>query len=186
MAIPGNIISRIKSAFFSVGDIPIIGVGNEVTRGLHEGNAFVLSSLNTSLNSGGTHVLSFQTPDSDGSQIHAIPRVQVKGDALLQIYEGSTITQGSGSTKSVFNRKRDSSSACGIKDQSATPTGGKFSYDVSIASEGTLIYSDNIGLSGVGVDVSEFVLKSSTTYALRIISRAASNRVGLNLYIHQH
>lgn len=175
-------------SFFAFGDSLIAQLGGtEDQERLHSGNAYMVSSLNTSLNSGGTHVVAFSTPSSSGSKIDVHSMVQVKGDALFQIFEGATVVQGSGVTHTIYNRDRQAGTVSQILDLGATPTAGQISNGSSlqVSSEGTLIHQETIGLLGTSGEAGELLLKADTTYVFQIVSRSASNRVGLNFKFHE-
>lgn len=180
--------TREYKKFYSTGsdDLVAVLIGDEGSERLHSGNAYSISSLNTNLSSGGTHVLAFSTPDSSGSSVDILPFVQVKGDALLQFYEGATVIQGTGTPRQIHGRNRTTESISQIKDLSSSPQSGYVSNgNVSVSSEGTLLHQETIGLAGISVSMGEWLLKSDTTYVFRVISRSASNRISLDLRFHE-
>ena len=190
MASFNNITSKTKQSFFDIGDYPFQRVTTEDKVRAHSGNGFWVTSLNTSLNSGVTHVVAFSTPTSSGSQIHLNVKAAVKADTDFRIWEGSVVTPGGGSSINVFCTQRELASICQTRSIQSPPVVGKItvhtlSTGISITSDGTLIHQETIGLAGVNEPIGELILKSNTTYVVELISRAASNRVGITLGMHQ-
>lgn len=182
-----HLSTKQDKSYYAVSDSQVAKLtGDESHERLHSGNSFLIASLNTSLSSGATHVVAFSTPDSTGSSIDVLPLVQAKGDALFRIWESATVTQGTGTSKKINNKDRQSETTSKILDLGSTPTAGQFSNGgVTITAYGTNIFEEVIGLSGTSDSAGEFLLKSDTTYVFEVISRAASNRVGLNIRIHE-
>jgi len=190
MASFNNITSKTKQSFFDIGDYPFHRMVTEDKICAHTGNGFWVTSLNTSLNSGVTHVLAFSTPDSSGSQIHLNTKAMVKADTDFRIWEGAVVAPGGGSSVNVFCTQRELASICQTKSIQSPPVVGKITVHtlttgISITSSGTLIHQETIGLAGINEPIGELILKSNTTYVVELISRAASNRVGLTLNLHQ-
>lgn len=160
----------------------------------HEGNAFIVDSENLTLNTNSTLTLSFKTPDTIKK-----PHLTLDFSALLgckvEIIEGTTWTQGTGTVTNIINRHRNSSTQSILlenKNQVTFTASNQLIQDVTGLSGGTTIRTlrtfgvKNKISGGGGRDEEEMILKPNTTYTIKLTSTNDSNSATLNLSWYEH
>lgn len=117
---------------------------------------------------------------------HMVLEAAVSGQALISFYEGVTINAGAGNTGvacSIFNMNRNSTDSClALCFRSQSTTSSLIAWSAGAAANYHVLYQDQLPggdkvVSMVGSSVnrtSEWVLKDSQKYLLRVTNQAAS------------
>jgi len=140
---------------------------------LHEGNVFSLGVVDKTLGNNEFIGISFITPASIDAKIHIIVGFTSQGPAHLEFIETpDTLTGGSAATP--LNRDRDSSNTSKLTsvltyDNADTITQGA---GVLISNEHSFAARAEQGGTRA---ILEFILKPSTTYALKLVADQATN-----------
>jgi hypothetical protein len=129
---------------------------------IHTGESFTCSGL-TTISPSGTYTVNLETPATP-STIHFRYVVSTNNVVSLELYEAATNTNR-GTAVTAYNRNRTNETAA-LLDVYTEPT---------TTDDGTLIESQY--LSSGEVEASEFVLKPSTSYLLRMTEPTTSNTV---------
>lgn len=149
----------------------------------HQGKSFTAHHNNSSLSSGATINVYFKTPTT--GRIHFIYNSFGSGAYDIELLEAPTVTAGTGTNGvSIFNKNRESVTVSGLLDNATTPVSNKISRDVTITASGTILKNNVFGSGKVGGNYSgirELILKQNTAYAIRLTSRASSNRVHIDI-----
>jgi len=146
----------------------------------------VIDYAHHEIHSGSTFVASYKSPDAspvadNGTIIfiltthakyaHILFRAACGGDMEGELYEGTTVTAGTGSAQAVYNKNRASTK---------TPTVG-VRRGMTVATAGTLIENEFMaggtgpqGVGGATASRAEWVLAPSTVYMVRITNRAGN------------
>jgi len=156
---------------------------------IHDGRAFILFENDIDLDADASINICLETP-TDEPEIHMLAHCNGGVGIRLQILEGPTITNGTGTIINAINRNRRSSTNALIKSIEATPQTGKANKNATITADGLIILDEVsggvvpgpvIGEAGYSRNLGEFVLKAGTRYAFRVISLDDNNQVHLNL-----
>ena len=140
------------------------------------GNAYSMNG-EAELNSSETLDVGISIPTQDESVSLTIV-VDAEGEAVYEIFEGSTYTGGTTITEVNLNRNSGNLSSVAVV---ADPT---------ITVDGTLLLDKELG-GGSGSNAfggaagSELIMKFNTKYVVRITSNAASNQVGVFIVWHE-
>ena len=149
----------------------------------HDGKLFMGFHNSSSLGSGSTINVFLETPASP--QCHLLFNVTGSDAFDFEVLEAPTVTSNTGAhNKEAFNKNRTSATASTIQDNATSPNAGRYSTDVTVTADGTVLVTDVFGSNKSGGDYSlirELILKASTKYVFRLTSRAAGNRVHINL-----
>ncbi len=147
---------------------------------IHRGQVFLASTYNT-IASGGTSEIYLLTGAKD---THIVAEVNASGSAKVTLYEGVT-TSVNGTTLTAYNLYRNSANSCGA----VLFVGPTWSTKSEI-----VIFQDYIAggdsqqtrVGGMGRIESEFILKPSTKYILRLTNLAgATNTASVNAEFYE-
>lgn len=146
------------------------------------GNSYVCVYAATK-DTGEAIVIAFKTPDTS-TRIRALVTGRGSGEAHLEVLEGATVVDDSGSALPVFNRERNSENVSSVIDTSQNPDAkGSAMADPTISDDGEMIYEDHFGAGnntgGQSRDERVFVLMQDTQYAYRLTSEANNNDIQL-------
>ncbi len=181
-----------QAEFDTVFQIPItIGVEHHE---IHEGDAFHSGGVDTSMANTDTLILAFKTPPGT-KRVHILHSFVTLTGGHLEIIEGLTWTNQTGTKQAILNRKREASmdSSGMLEDQAQA---GFVASDNMILnptglSGGTVIhthyaYGEKNFFAGQGRGTEEFILKPDTQYAFRFTADAASNAAQIMLNFYEH
>jgi len=135
---------------------------------IHKGNVYTAGYLFTAVASAAT--ATFLSSVHAATYRHRIISVAALGNSLVQFYEGTT-TSSDGTALTIFNRNRNS----------ANTSGTTLFYTPSVTADGTELPPDYIfggskskAGGGEGGFDSEYVLKPSTKYLVRITNQSGA------------
>jgi len=165
--------------------VSIAGPDGNLTQDL-TGALAVIDYAHHEIHEGSTFLVSYKSPDANpiadnatisyiitthGKYAHLLARGGCGGDAEAALYEGTTVTAGTGTAMTAFNKNRASAKA---------PTVG-VRRDMTVDTVGTLIENEFIpggtgpqAVGGAGVSRAEWVLAPNTIYMVRITNRAGN------------
>jgi len=165
--------------------VSIAGPDGNLTQDL-TGALAVIDYAHHEIHEGSTFLVSYKSPDANpiadnatisyiitthGKYVHMLARGACGGDAEAALYEGTTVTAGTGTAMTAFNKNRASIKA---------PTVG-VRRDMTVDTVGTLIENEFIpggtgpqAVGGAGVSRAEWVLALNTIYMVRITNRAGN------------
>jgi len=150
------------------GHLPIIATGHRfVHLGVHffDVNTAELDNSDTSF-----HLISTPAHGDFETECHLLIAVETALKSTVELYEGVT---GTTPTTVPFNSRRDSANVAESRVGNAFTgyTGGTLLEQFYLGSSG------RYRAGGSGSRDDEIILKQSTTYALKVTSHAASNRI---------
>lgn len=163
---------------------------------VHEGDAFsaqVADSTESGMGDGETLVLAFKTPT--GTKLcHMLMEFTTLTGGYLELYEGPTWDNSSGSQSPIYNRRRMTSMSSSILLENTTGTFAatdNLVLDPTTFVAGTSLHKHHgwgakNRFSGQGRDVAEWILKADTTYAAFFMSTASSNKAQIFLNWYEH
>ncbi len=159
---------------------------------VHEGEHFhITGALSGALADTDDYLIAFKTPNT-AKLIHFLPGAWSKGQGRLELLEGATWTQGTGSAIPVWNSNLDDGSSSTILEDRAQPAftaSDEVMTGVTITAAGTvkgdLTVGDGKAGEGARAD-HEIVLKRDTQYTLRYTSEAASGQCRLFPTWYEH
>lgn len=160
---------------------------------IHEGETFTSQFVDLTLALNETIILAFKV-QNDGNLLHMVAQASTLVSGHLDVLEGPTWTTGTGAQNTVYNRNRDGTPASsGILEDT---TSSFVANDAVVSnptglSGGTLIQSiygfgATQRISSEAREDSEWVLKANTTYAIRFVSDANSNKAQVILNWYEH
>lgn len=159
----------------------------------HEGDAFETTAVDTAMGDGDDIVLAFKTP-AGTKRMHLLVEFATAAGGHVDILEGPTWTNQSGSLNPIFNRKREvSMGSSGVLEDQAQAgfvASDNMILDPTSLAGGTLIHthytfgSNKTPATGRGV--TEWLLKPDTQYAIRITADGVSNGCQLRLEWYEH
>ncbi len=161
---------------------------------IHEGDSFHCGSIDTAMGNTDTLIIAFKTP-SGTKRVHMFHSFITLTGGHLEIIEGPTWTNQTGTKQPVYNRKREASmsSSALLEDQAQA---GFVASDNMILnptglSGGTAIhthyaYGQKNQFTGRGRDTEENILRPDTQYAIKFTSDAASNAAQMLLDFYEH
>lgn len=161
---------------------------------VHEGGAFVVSTVDITLDNAATMILAFKTM-AGTKRAHMLTNFTTLTGGHVDLIEGPAWTAESGSTIAIFNRKREASmGSSGLlenSDQAAFTATDTVILNPTGLSGGTIIhilygFGQKNQFTASGRDVEEILLKPDTQYAARFVSDAASNKALLELNWYEH
>ena len=163
---------------------------------IHEGDSFErhIDSANAAV---ATMNVAFKT--LAGTKLaHTLFGYGMSDEVLIEIIEGATWTQGSGSLLTVFNHERDSGGSSElILENQGQPTftaSNAIIKDVTGIAGGTIFenqYTYNAGLGAsmtaeTRTDGHEWVLKANTTYIIRVTQTGGNCKMSIDLHWYEH
>ena len=161
---------------------------------LHEGASFIVCNPDTSMASADTMVFAFKTP-AGIKRVHMLISYATLSGGHLELIEGPTWTNQSGSLKPIYNRKREASMSSSVlledSGQAAFTATDNIILNPTGLAGGTLIHcrytfgSKNIG-PGADRGTNETILKPDTQYAVMLTSDVASNKGYMELNWYEH
>ncbi|PJB53625.1 MAG: hypothetical protein CO099_06245 [Bdellovibrio sp. CG_4_9_14_3_um_filter_39_7] len=152
---------------------------------VHLGKTFLAFHNSSSLANGSNINIFFETSATTSAAPHIV--IDASGSLAFQfeVLEGPTVTSGTGTSQSVFNKNRQSATTSLVYDNASTPVQNKMSIDVTVTADGTVISDDYLptGKSSGGIlDFGrELILKASTKYVFRLTSLENNNICHINL-----
>lgn len=159
---------------------------------IHEGAMFICEVVDTTMGASDTIALAFKTP-AGTKRVHMVVSWSTKTEAHVELIEGPTWDNQTGTQAPIYNRHRDSATASILlEDQSTagfTATGTLGANPTSLTG-GTVVWNDytwsskNVGAISRGA--SEFILAVSTQYAVRLTSGVTSNAGEITLDWYEH
>lgn len=159
---------------------------DEIHREIHEGNAYLLTYVQTPGDGGQIDVL-ITTPNSD-DEAHMVIIVDALGDTYVKLYEDVEMIDYPANRLTAYNRNRNSDNEATVL-VCHTP-GGNIGDGVLIGSAAfgidTGLGASRIIGGGKTSSREEIVLKKNTQYLLRIDSGTASNRMTIALDWYEH
>jgi len=139
-----------------------------------------------------TMTLSFKTPNTT-KWMHIIIQAICHSGSLVSMYEGKT---GGGANPTgilpAINYNRNSTNTSGILDVAGT-NAGNVSYDATVFTGGTTLFSTYVGADGVGQSSvggshkngEEFILKQNTFYQVALVETdTVPGTISLSWYEH--
>jgi len=157
-------------------------VEDKVHYQVHQGNAYMAHHNSSALGTGATINIYLKAPAS--GRVHLNYDAHGSSSFDIEVLEAPTVTSGTGTQGSVYNRDRDSVNTSGVLDNTATPVANKVTLDATITADGTIIRSDVYGSNKSQGDLNsreEIILAQDTVYVFRLTSQASNNRVHINL-----
>lgn len=158
---------------------------------VHEGNAFVYNEVDESMLDDAVVMIVFRTP-ATGKKIHFFWDVNWKAAGHIQLFEGPTWTQGSGTQRPIFNRNRASGNNSVILED----TTGAFLPTMNVISKpalfagGTVIRAEYVfsdkKIGGQSRDDNEMILAPDTQYGFICTADAGTNAVNILLSWYEH
>lgn len=161
---------------------------------VHEGHAFISDAVDTSMADTATLILAFKTP-AGTKRAHMVIEFTTLVGGHLDIIEGPTWDNQSGTKNPIYNRFREAAMTSSVLLEDQAQPGFVASDNVILnptnVAGGTVLHD----LYGFGKkekfpsdsrDVSEWILKPDTQYAIRFTADGGSNKgqVILNWYEH--
>lgn len=161
---------------------------------IHEGDSFCSSAVDTSMGNGDTLVLAFKTM-AGTKRAHIVVQFLALSGGHVEILEGPTWDNESGSLNPIFNRKRTSPALLSemLEDsgQAAFTATGNLVLNPTTLAGGTALCPEysfgTVSKPAVsGRELVEWVLRPDTQYAVRLTADAASNKGQLILAWYEH
>jgi hypothetical protein len=159
---------------------------------IHEGHRYFVSISNSSMGINDTLVVAFKT-GSAPKRMHVKFSFNALAAVHLDILEGPTWTQGTGTLVSLVNRRRDSANSSFLLEDQGQPTftaSDKIIKDPTITDSGTILPDGrSFGTKhGGGGDFAadEFIFKPDTQYAIKITADIGSNGAQLEIDHYEH
>lgn len=163
---------------------------------MHEGDHYFVTysvpSLGAMTTPDDTLTLSFTTPNTT-KWSHFTFTAEGPSGALVQLIEGKT-GGGASSTGAltIMNNNRNSANTSAMINLEGSPAAGSVSYDATVFTGGTTIWSKYIpgatnGIVGSGLSGTrnEIILKQNTSYQLSIFS-TTTNPASLEMNWYEH
>ena len=158
---------------------------------IHEGDSFVIDTVDESMADGDVLSLAFKTPVA-GKRIHMLVEGIFKGAGHMEITEDSTWAAGSGTQLSLYNRERNSTGSSILLENT---TGGFVANDAMVLNSssyavGTIIHSFYVfadrKTGGEARAVDELVLKPNTEYMILMEADVGTNAAHMTLNWYEH
>lgn len=153
---------------------------------IHEGSAYLLDIVDTSMGNTEYIGVSFTTPAAVAGKIHLIMSFAAKAASHLDLIEiPQTLTNGTVVVPLNRDRNSDNESALtSVKTYDSTAS------DVITAGTGTVIHDlytwADKKTGGESRDTDEIILKASTSYAVKLTADAATNAGHIILSWYEH
>jgi hypothetical protein len=155
---------------------------------IHSGSSFAVGH-NGTINADATIEITFKTPDTT-KWAHMVVSSRSSGEANICIYEEATVTAGSGTEKTIYNRNRNSATTSTLINNADPAVAGLITVDPTVTDDGTCIYEEHFGSGqtrgGAVRGTDEFVLKQNAQYVIRVTSEAAANDCDICLNWYEH
>jgi hypothetical protein len=161
---------------------------------IHAGSSFNVSATDTSLANGETLNIAFKTP-AGTKRVHLIDECAILISGYLEIIEGCTWNNQTGTKVPIYNRKREATmrSSILLEDQAqlAFVASDNVMANVVNVAGGTIISTqyafgarNTIGI--VTRNTNEWILKPDTTYCIRLTSSDNNNKAEIVLDWYEH
>lgn len=160
----------------------------------HAGKAFYCDTADITMADTETLILAFKTPNTD-KLVHLVVDFASKAGGHLDIIEGPGWTTQTGSQVSIFNRKRSSTNASVLLEDSQAggfAANGKMVLNPSSFTGGSSIRNLYVftatGGRGRGSTRAsgEIILKPNTTYGVKYTADGSTNAGALDLVWYEH
>jgi len=155
---------------------------------IHGGSGFVCHYTQTVSDINDKSIIAFKTGPI--KYLHATVAASVTATAVAYVYEAPTITNNTGDSLSVFNRRRvGTPTETTVIDTSTTPdTAGQAMYFTEVTmgevTGGTELARIPLGagagpkvIGGLARDTQEWILKPNTLYAFEVVSSTADDNI---------
>ena len=156
---------------------------------IHAGSSYMVGHSAGSKGDGDKINIYLKTPDTT-SYIHMFVRWSASGAAYMRVLEGPTVTANTGSSKTVLNRNRNSSSTTTVWNNATEPIQGAVMADATVTNAGTNIYEEFSGAArtfgGSNRNAEEIILKRNTVYIFEVESDAAGLVLDVDLDYYHH
>jgi hypothetical protein len=167
---------------------------------IHGGSTFHADYYNTCTNIGEGSAIVFKTPNTT-KWIHGVVAFSSTAGATAYLYEASDLTLSTSLTVAALNRDRNSATTSTITTIGSPATTGSYNTmdettyaTVKVPSTATTLYTRPLGAATAGQDtagesreVSEWILKQNTQYAIVVVSTTADDNIhhiALDYYEH--
>lgn len=162
--------------------VPQIETIDTFHKEIHDGNAFTTYAYSTDLDTDAYLAIAFTTPNTT-KRIHIIGAMSCSSLALAQAWEGSTITPDTGTSRTVVNRDRNSSTNSVVLSIETTPVANTVTINPTVTVPGMKLAVDVLGTTGrVKISpLNKIILKQNTTYVFAIKSLADNGKAGIRL-----
>jgi len=159
----------------------------------HEGDAFECTAVDTSMGDADTIVLAFKTMAAP-KRMHLVIEFATAAGGHVDVIEGPTWDDQSGTLNPIYNRKREASmkSSAALEDQAQAGfvASDNMHQDPTTLAGGTIIhavYAFGAVKTAAGTrGVEEWLLKPETQYAIRLTADGAQNGGQLRLEWYEH
>ena len=165
---------------------------------VHQGDAFICDTVTTgTLGDNATLNLAFKT-GSGTTRAHMIIEFSTLIGGNLELFEGSTWTDNTGTTIAIRNRRRLSTMASSVMQENKTiqpafTATNNMLRNVTLSTTSATLLHDffawgikNKDTGGSARDVHEWVLKPDTIYAVRFTAEGANNKAQMILNWYEH
>ena len=161
---------------------------------IHEGDSFTCNAVDITLASAATMILAFKTP-AGTKRAHIVYRFITLTGGHLEVIEGVTWDNQSGTKQAILNRKReasmDSSGLLEDQAQAGFVASDNMILNPTTVAGGTVIntayaFGQKNQFTGASRDTEEIDLKPDTQYAFKFTSDAASNKAQLIVDWYEH
>jgi hypothetical protein len=161
---------------------------------IHEGDSFTCNAIDLTLASAATMSLAFKTP-SGTKRAHVIHRFITLTGGHVEIIEGPTWTNQTGTKQPIYNRKREASmgSSGMLEDQAQAGfvASDNMILEPGSISGGTVIHTSYAfgrknQFTGASRETDEILLKPATQYVYKFTSDAADNSAHMILDWYEH
>ena len=151
---------------------------------VNKGKGFKAHLGDPVLGNGATLIVAFKTPN-ESEKVHLTVIADSTGVSKLEILEGPTVTNGSGTMVDWKNRKRGSPIKSGTFSIEASPWAGQYNEDPAITADGEVLDTHYMGAGVNKHSGQKWELEKDTVYAVRLTSGEASNIANLILLQHE-
>ena len=152
----------------------------------HKGEVFEVNDYDVDVDIAGPKYWHFKTADDDENAVHFRYDVTCNGGAMIEVFEDSTLSND-GTSLTIFNMNRQSTKTSSLLTAY---------YDPAVSSDGTRLTVHEIGSTGGGsrfagtvpgfLGALEFILKSNTSYLIKVTVRQDDSTVGMNVFFYKY
>ena len=161
---------------------------------IHGGSSFFTVVTNESMADNDTLVIAFKTP-AGTKRMHMVWSASTLVGCHMDMLEGPSWTQGTGTAVAIMNRYRqaspDSSMLLEDKNQATFTASDEIIQDPTSLSGGSAslpvyIFGDKKTTGGEGGDRDEWIMKPDSTIAIRMTADGGSNKGQIILSWYEH
>jgi len=154
---------------------------------VHAGSSYH-AFLNVSGGSGTKATFTLTTPNTT-KWAHLVIHFRASVESNIHFGEGATVTSSSGSDFAPLNKERNSNNTSGMISSGSAGGAGNITSGSAVTNFGTTLHLEHVGSGRAGGEsrgTNEWILKQNTTYAIELISEAASSELFLELHWYEH